>query len=416
MSDDLDHNDVAIRHPNNLLAFGWSSPKAETVSLPPAATPEIQLYSADSNSLRGRGTAPEVAIVIPCYNERLNVSALVRRLAATLEGLQWEVVFVDDNSPDGTAAEVRNLAQIDARIRCIRRVGRRGLASAVIEGILSSSAHYVGVIDGDLQHDETRLPEMLRQLKTGRCDVVIASRYVDGGNADGLSGTWRHRLSAAGVRLAQTLLPVSLTDPMSGFFMIRRDAFERNAGRLTGRGFKILLDLLLSDRTLSVLEIHSVFHKRIAGESKLNSLVLAQFAALLLDKALGGIVPLRFLGFAAVGAIGVLVNVLLLVVLRHLTNIGFEGAQVSATIVAMIANFQLNNQITYRDQTLRGRQLWQGLLLFILVCGLGAVANVGIANTLYEDHLSGTLAGTAGAVIGVVWNYTVSTTLVWRRR
>ena len=416
MPDDPDHGGVAFRGLKNSLASVWSSPKIKSVSLQAAATSGMQAHPVRFGSSCGGGIGPELTIVVPCYNERPNVSVLVRRLAITLEGLRWEVIFVDDNSPDDTALEVRRLAQADTRIRCIRRVGRRGLSSAVIEGVLSSSADYVAVIDGDLQHDETRLSEMLRELKTGKCDVVIASRYVDGGNADGLAGTWRHRLSTAGVRMAQTLLPVPLTDPMSGFFMIRRDLFERNATRLTGRGFKILLDLLLSDRTLSVLEVQSVFYKRIAGESKLDSLVLAQFAALLLDKALGGIVPLRFLGFAAVGAVGVLVNVLLLVVLRHLTNIGFEGAQVSATIVAMIANFQLNNQITYRDQTLRGRQLWQGLLLFILGCGLGAVANVGIADALYEDHLSGTLAGTAGAVIGVVWNYTVSATLVWRRR
>ena len=416
MPDEPDHHGVAMEHPEDPLAFARSSPGTRLVSLQTAATHGMQSHPLDPGMMGGSGVLPELTVVVPCYNERPNVSVLVRRLAATLEGLRWEVVFVDDNSPDGTAAEVRTLARTDARIRCIRRVGRRGLASAVIEGALSSSADYIGVIDGDLQHDETRLPVMLRELKTGTSDVVIASRYVEGGNADGLAGSWRHRLSAAGIRVAQTLLPVPLTDPMSGFFMMRRESFERNAEKLTGRGFKILLDLLLSDRTLSVLEIQSVFYKRVAGESKLDSLVLAQFAALLLDKALGGIVPLRFLGFAAVGAVGVLVNVILLVMLRHLTNIGFESAQVVATIAAMIANFQLNNRITYRDQTLRGRRLWQGLLLFILVCGLGAVANVGIAETLYEDHLSGTLAGTAGAVIGVVWNYTVSATLVWRRR
>ena len=360
--------------------------------------------------------APELTVVVPCYNERPNVCVLVQRLASALRGVAWEVVFVDDNSPDGTAAEIRALARTDPRVRCLRRIGRRGLASAVIEGALSSSAASIAVIDGDLQHDETRLPEMLRVLWHDGRDVVIASRYVNGGSSEGLAGSWRHRLSETGIRMAQGLLAVRLTDPMSGFFMMRREAFERIADRLTGQGFKILLDLLLSDRRLSIAEIPSVFHERVAGKSKLDALVLMQFAALLLDKALGGLVPLRFVGFAAVGAVGVLVNVGVLQALRAATPLAFETAETLATLVAMAANFQLNNRITYRDQALRGPRLWRGMVLFMLVCGLGAAANVGIANTLYHGHLSGTLAGTAGALIGVVWNYAISATLVWRRR
>ncbi|WP_428391689.1 glycosyltransferase [Lichenicoccus sp.] len=375
------------------------------------------LRAAPETLRAGRAApGPELSIIVPCYNERQNVAVLAERIADALEGVRWEIVFVDDNSPDGTAAAVRALARNDARIRCLRRVGRRGLASAVIEGALSSSADTIAVIDGDLQHDETRLPEMLRLLAAAPCDVVIASRYAAGGNAEGLGGNWRHRLSEAGIRLAQALLRVRLTDPMSGFFMIRNRAFEGCAERLTGQGFKILLDLLLSDRALRVREIPAVFHERVAGKSKLDVLVLAQFAALLLDKALGGVVPLRFIGFAAVGAIGILVNVGVLVLLRDATGMAFGIGELIATLVAMITNFQLNNRITYRDQALRGRRLWRGLVLFMLVCGLGAAANVGIAAMLYRGHLNGALAGAAGALIGVVWNYTISATLVWRRR
>ena len=357
----------------------------------------------------------EVTIVVPCFNERPNVASRVRRLEASLDGIRWEAVFVDDDSPDGTAAAVQALAQTDARVRCIRRIGRRGLASAVIEGALSSSAPFIAVIDGDLQHDETRLPAMLALLQHGAHDLVIASRYVAGGDAGGLVGNWRHRLSGAGIQMAQTLLPVPLTDPMSGFFMIRRAAFERNAGRLTGQGFKILLDLLLSDRQLRVAEIAAVFHRRVAGASKLNLQVMVQFLALLLDKALGGLVPLRLLGFAAVGGVGVLVNVGALLELQQ-AGVGFQTAQALATAIAMIANFQLNNQITYRDQALRGHRLWTGLALFMAVCSLGAVANVGIAQTLYQGHVRSPVAAAAGALIGVVWNYAMSSTLVWRPR
>jgi dolichol-phosphate mannosyltransferase len=361
--------------------------------------------------------APELTVVVPCYNERPNVAPLIEKLDAALCGIAWELVFVDDNSPDGTTAEVRRIAQSDPRVRCIRRIGRRGLASAVIEGALSSSAHFVAVMDGDLQHDETKLPEMLAALRTGRYDLAVGSRHVEGGDSSGLANHWRHALSDGGIRLAQFVLPVRLTDPMSGFFMVPRPLFEQLAGSLTGQGFKILLDLALSSPApLRVIEIPYRFHERIAGESKLDALVLTQFAGLLLDKVFGGLLPLRFISFALVGGLGVAVHLAVLTMALKLAGSGFEAAQTIATLVAMVFNFQLNNDITYRDQRLRGPRLWRGLLLFMLVCSFGAVANVGIAQVLYERHAAWTIAGAIGAVIGVVWNYAVSATLVWRAR
>jgi dolichol-phosphate mannosyltransferase len=359
----------------------------------------------------------ELTVVIPCYNERANVAPMIERLDAALAGIVWEAVFVDDDSPDGTSAAVRAFAREDRRVRCIRRVGRRGLASAVIEGALSSSATYVGVIDGDLQHDETRLPVMLATLRAGGADVVVASRFAAGGDAAGLSAEWRHTLSAVAIRMAGSMLKARLTDPMSGFFMLRQNLFEQVAPRLTGQGFKILLDFLLSaPAKLRVVEVGATFRAREAGESKLSPLVMIQFAALLIDKALGGVVPLRFLSFAMVGSFGVLVH---LAVLFSAGAVGasFGWAQTLATGVAMIANFQLNNMITYRDQRLRGGRLWRGLLLFVAVCSVGAVANIGIARALYYAGSTGrTPAGAVGAVIGVVWNYAMSSTLVWGRR
>jgi dolichol-phosphate mannosyltransferase len=165
-----------------------------------------------------------------------------------------------------------------------------------------------------------------------------------------------------------------------------------------------------------VIEIPCVFHERVAGESKLDALVLAQFAGLLLDKVFGGLLPLRFISFALVGAIGVVVHLIVLTTALKVAGLSFEVAQAIATVFAMIFNFQLNNEITYRDQRLRGPRLWRGLLVFIVVCGIGAVANVGIAKALYDSHTAWSIAGAIGAVIGVVWNYAVSATLVWRAR
>jgi dolichol-phosphate mannosyltransferase len=341
---------------------------------------------------------------------------MVARLEAALSGIAWEVVFIDDDSPDGTAAEARRLAATDLRVRCIRRIGRRGLASAVIEGALSSSATYVAVIDGDLQHDETILPAMLERLRSGAADVTVGSRRVAGGDDSGLAGGLRHHLSDLGGWLAQVVLPQRLSDPMSGFFALRRDLFERIAPRLTGQGFKILVDLLLSGpRNLRVAELPYRFSARTAGESKLDALVLAQFGGLLLDKLCGGVLPLRFVSFALVGLVGLAVHLTVLATLRH-TGLAFTGSQVVASLVAMVVNFQLNNSLTYRTQRLRGAALWRGLALFMVVCGLGAVANIGIATVLYSEHEGWNPAGAAGAAVGLVWNYAVSATLVWRAR
>jgi dolichol-phosphate mannosyltransferase len=359
----------------------------------------------------------ELSVVVPVFNERANVAPLVARLGQVLAGLRWEVIFVDDDSPDGTAEEARRIAGADPRVRCIRRVGRRGLASAVIEGALSSSAEYVAVMDGDLQHDETRLPDMLAALRAGTCDLAVGSRHVTGGDNAGLASPFRRFLSDTGIRIAQFFLPVRLTDPMSGFFMLPRALFERLAPGLTGQGFKILLDIVFTaDAPLCVTEIPTSFRARQAGESKLDALVLTQFAGLLIDKALGGLVPLRFLSFAAVGAFGLLVHMSVLTGARDGLGVGFGAAQTAATLVAMLANFQLNNQITYRDQRLRGPRVWRGLVLFLLVCSVGAIANIGIARVLYASDTAWTLAGATGAAIGLVWNYAVSATLVWRSR
>ncbi len=357
-----------------------------------------------------------LTVVIPCYNEAANVAPLVARLERALAGIAWEAVFVDDNSPDGTSEAVRAIAARDARIRGIRRIGRRGLASACVEGILASSAPYVAVMDGDLQHDEAILPAMLSAVQAG-ADIAVGSRHVAGGEAAGGFSAGRGALSDAGTRLAQGVLPVRVADPMSGFFLLPRALFEEVAPRLTARGFKILLDILLSARRpLRVAEIPYAFRPREHGASKLDARVLFDFAGLLVDKWTRGAVPLRFLAFALVGAVGVLVHLVVLALLIGL-GAGFGTAQLAATFVAMTANFVLNNRLTYADVALRGAARWRGLLVFYLVCGIGAAANVGIASLLLEDDILGWgLAGAAGALITVVWNYAVSSTLVWRAR
>jgi dolichol-phosphate mannosyltransferase len=359
---------------------------------------------------------PILTVVVPCYNEAANVPAMVSRLRSVLHGIAWEAIFVDDDSPDGTAAVAKQLAADDGRIRCIRRVGRRGLSSACVEGMLASAARYVAVIDGDLQHDENLLPEMLRVLEADEADVVIGSRHVSGGEAAEGFSQLRRMLSDGGTGLARLFLPVPVADPMSGFFMLRRATVDQLAPELTGRGFKILLDLLLtSHAVLRIKELPYVFRPREAGESKLDTIVLIEFLTLLLDKVSGGILPMRFLSFAAVGGFGLLVHLLVLTASIH--RMDFAAAQWLASFAAMTANFWLNNRLTYSDVRLRGAALWRGLLIFYVVCGVGVAANVGIAGLmLHDDQMNWGLAGAAGALITLVWNYAVSATLVWRTR
>jgi dolichol-phosphate mannosyltransferase len=360
--------------------------------------------------------APELTVVVPTLNERDNVGPLIKRLAGLLDGVDWEAVFVDDDSTDGTAERLRRLGCVDRRVRCIRRVGRRGLSSACIEGILSSSAPYIAVIDGDLQHDEALLPRMLETLKQQLSDLVVASRYLPSGAADGLS-TRRHRLSRAGVWLARKLLKADVSDPVSGFFMIRREIVDAAAPRLSGVGTKILIDLLASSpRNLSVTELPYRFRGRSSGSSKLDWFTALEYLALLAEKASGHYVPSKFVLFSLVGASGMVVHLTVLRTLLAVGGAGFVGAQSLATATAMVWNYFLNNSLTYREYRLSGWRAVAGLASFMAVCGLGAVVNVLVARDLYVLTEMWLLAGAGGAAVGALLNYALTSMFTWGRR
>lgn len=359
---------------------------------------------------------PQVSVVVPTFNERDNVTVLYRRLDATLAGIPWEVVFVDDNSPDGTWEVVRALARKDPRVRCIRRIGRRGLSGACIEGILASSAPYAAVMDADLQHDETQLPKMVGLLQGGEAELVVGSRYVEGGSADSFNKQ-RAGISAVATEVARRVLKVEVADPMSGFFMIRRDRFEQLAPQLSTQGFKILLDIVASAQgKLRTVEIPFTFGSRQHGESKLDSMVALDFLGLVLAKLTHDVVSLRFLLFAMVGGTGLVVHLATLFIAHEIFNKPFAEAQAAGALVAMTSNFILNNFLTYRDQRLKGFAILRGLLLFYVVCGVGLLANVGVAFSVFEQEPIWWLAGLAGALMGVVWNYAMSGMFVWRKR
>jgi dolichol-phosphate mannosyltransferase len=354
---------------------------------------------------------PELSVVVPAYRERDNVLPLLERLERALAGRDWEAIFVVDDASDRTDDVVRERAQRDPRVRVVHRIGRRGLASACIEGMLASSAPYLAVIDADLQHDESLIPELLARLRDGDADIAVASRYLEGASTGELAAG-RVRLSRLASALSRVLTR-DLTDPMSGFFMVRRAFLERVVRRLYGRGFKILLDLIAAARgEARIAELPYRMRSRLHGESKLGARVIAEFFMLILYHLFGRLLPARFFLFAAVGATGLAVHLAVLWFAFTATG-AFLPSQLAATLVAMTSNFFLNNAFTYGDQRLGGRRLWRGLLSFYLACGLGAFINVAVAEWLFLKSAAYWAAGMAGALIAALWNFFTTASFTW---
>jgi len=352
---------------------------------------------------------------VPTFKERGNVVPLLAALDQCLQGIAHEVIFVDDDSPDGTAALVREIAGTNPRVRVLQRVGRRGLASACLEGMMATPAPYVAVMDGDLQHDEGILPAMLEKIRSEKLDLVVATRNAEGG---GMGEFSKHRvwLSNMGRRLSQSVSHTNLSDPMSGFFMLDRRFLDEVVHSASGVGFKILLDLVASSRRpVRFGEVPYTFRKRIHGTSKLDILVGLEYLQLLLDKAVGDLIPPRFIIFSMVGAAGLVLSLGLLYLLLSFGNVQFLTAQAITTFVAMTANFLLNNNMTYRDRRLRGRRMWIGLMTFYAACFVGAVVNLRVAQFIKDAGSSSYFAAACGLSVGAVWNYAVTSIITWRQ-
>jgi len=355
-------------------------------------------------------------VVIPVLNEEGNIAPMVAALDKALAGIAWEAIYVDDDSRDGTRAAIAAIGRHDPRVRLIHRVGRRGLASAFIEGAQASLAPYIAAIDGDMQHDETVLPKMLAALRDEGFELAIGSRYVEGGGI----GEWdktRAGMSSLATSLAGIVLRTPVSDPMSGFFMIRREVFERASRRLSAMGFKILLDIIASLRTPPrIKELPYQFRTRTSGESKLDAGVLRDYLLLILDKLVGHILPVRFLLFAGVGAVGIAAHLIVLRTGLRFGGMSFSSAQTLATAVAIVGNFTLNNTFTFRERRLKGARFVTGLITFSLISSVGAVANINVSSVLVGDaHSTWYAAGILGAVMSLVWNYAVSSAITWRR-
>ncbi len=356
-----------------------------------------------------------LAVIIPTFNEAANIVPLLQKLAAALAGIHWEVVFIDDDSPDGTSDLVRSIAQTNRQVRIVQRIGRRGLSTAVIEGMLATAAPVLAVMDGDMQHDETILPLLFQAVANGDADIAVGTRYSAGGSVGAWDST-RHKMSRLATSLAQRLLKAELSDPMSGFFAIRRETLMAAMPRLSGVGYKILLDIVASLPTRAkIAEFPYMFRMREAGESKLGTLVMAEYASLLAEKTIGRFIPIRLIKFLMVGGLGVGVHLAILGAALA-ANARFMVAQTCAVMTAIACNFFLNNIFTYRDRMLKGWQILGGLLSFYLVSAIGAVANIGIGTWVSDHDDRWWLAGMAGVVVGAVWNFAASSFVTWRKR
>ncbi len=370
----------------------------------------------------------ELSVILPTFNERNNIALMVERLAAALDGMAWEVIVVDDNSPDGTADVVRALARSDARVRVIERIGRRGLASAAIEGMCASAAPIVAVMDADGQHDPALLVPMYAAITSGDYDVAYASRFAEGASTEAWGRPDRVKASGFANAIARRVTGVDLTDPMSGFFMLHAQTLRADAHRLSGVGFKILLDILATvDRPLRIKEFPLNFAARMDGESKLDRTIVFEFLIGLYDKWLGRIIPTRFALFGTVGAMGVVVQfavlwLVLSVILGERFVYGhwsggettFTIANTIAALAAMTFNFVLNNELTYADKRLRGLiPLIKGWAKFFLTCTIGILSNIASADALKRMHVNDVIAVLVGIVLASVWNFALSSKFVW---
>ncbi len=370
--------------------------------------------SGEKNS-EVKATAPLVTVVLPTFNEAENIPHVLQALEQALTGLSYEVIVVDDNSPDGTwkVAQEHAAAQ-PGRVRSLRRLHNRGLSSAVLDGFAASLGDILVVMDADLQHDEKIIPQLVEIIKSNQADVAVGSRRAAGGSQQDWSKR-RRLVSWVATVLAKVFLSVDVSDPMSGFFALKRSSFEALAPSLDPKGFKILLEFLARDRELRVAEVGYAFRNRQHGESKLSTQVIVQYLAALYSLSLGSFIPLQFIKYATVGLSGVGVNQLATWVAKAQMGQPAEVALIWGIELSLLWNFWFNNIWTFHDQRMRGaRELIFGLFKFHVVCLAGALINYSVCLYLVNSfHWNLYVANGVAIVIATAWNYLINRQVTW---
>jgi len=357
----------------------------------------------------------EFSLIVPTYCESQNIAILVERVHQSLSRYSYELVVVDDNSPDGTSEIANSLSQ-QYPVRVITRRNERGLASAVVEGFKQARGDILGVIDADLQHPPEVVPELLETVMSG-ADVVIASRYVDGGGSEGWSAS-RKIISKGSKLLAQVLLPSArgIKDPLSGFFLLRREVID--GVELSPTGYKILLEVLVKGKAREIAEVPYIFKVRERGTSNLTSGEGIRYLKHLTRLTGLQAGAMRFLKFGLVGLSGVLVNEGLLWLLTENLGLYYLLSAAIAVETAIITNFILNDIWTFRDRRTPGNKSLLGRGLKFNLVSLGGLGiNIAILWTVTEvvgiSYLIANLIGIAGATL---WNFTINTLWTWRAK
>jgi dolichol-phosphate mannosyltransferase len=358
---------------------------------------------------------PEISVIIPTYNEAENIPILIPRIAQALKKIPHEIIVADDNSPDGTYKIAQRLAGKFPQLRSICRTHNKGLSPAVLDGFAAAHGKYFVVMDADLQHDEKVLPRFYENFKEG-FNLVVGSRKTDGGGIEGWSAT-RRFISWGASRLAKIFLKGLPSDPMSGYFGISATTYHEIAPDVNPRGFKILLELLARVAKPRIAEVGYIFKPRTHGESKLTGSVMWNYLVALYDLRFGGILPVRYIKYSLVGLAGLAVNQAALFLFKRGFALPDETALLPAIEIALVFNFAVNNLFTFREERLRGAsKLIRGLILYQVICTLGAYINYAVALHLSSFlHWNIYLANTAGVIIASFWNYYINAQVIWRK-
>lgn len=366
-----------------------------------------------------------VSLIVPTYNERDNVEPLVERIHRSLSPRNYEILFIDDDSADGTAEAIEALAaRYPVKVKV--RKDKKGLASAVVDGIEMTGSDVILVMDADLQHPPEVLPGLIEAIEKG-ADIAVASRYVPGGGCQGWSLT-RRIISKGAIFMAHLLLPATrgVKDPMSGFFALRRDVVS--GACLNPSGFKILLEILMMGRFGRVAEVPFIFVTRERGESKLNARQQVDYIKHLysLMRRTGEL--MRFVKFCLVGGSGVIVNYGLYWILTRFAGFtpiddaaagGIASGNLAMVIsieVSIITNFLLNNYFTFADRKARKAGAFFGALFnFNLICIIGGLIQIGVANLFaVVVGVNDLIAVLAGIAVATLWNYFLNSWWTWK--
>jgi dolichol-phosphate mannosyltransferase len=358
----------------------------------------------------------EISVILPTYNEALNLPLIIPRLQAVLKPFSYEILIMDDNSPDGTYELAERLAADTPQIRAVRRLANRGLSQAVAEGFSVAKGKFMLVMDADMQHDETVIPDFIARFRAG-ADIVVGTRKAHGGAIENWS-YMRRFISWGATRLAEIFLPQTCSDPMSGYFGLSRSFYNRISAEINPRGFKILLEILARARHATIAEVGYTFRPRQHGESKLTASVALAYLVALYDLKFGRYLPLRFVKYALVGVSGICVNALMFWLSRNCFAMRDSHSLIMAILVSIASNFFLNNHFTFSDRRLTGfRNLLWGYLKYNFICLGGAFINYAITMNLRQEFaLNIDLANLVGVGVATFWNYFINLNLTWGQK